>query len=626
MNTRPVDPAASDLPVADRRHVRRAALSLIRRDRSGFPTMIVINCLAAASMIVSPWLLGRMVDEVTTGAPVSTIDGLGATLLGVALIQVFLVRVANQLASRFGERTQARLREQFIDRVLALPPALVERAGIGDLAARGTNDVSTIGDTLREAAPATTIAAIRIVLIIVAALLVDPLLGACGLIGLGGIAVAGRWYLRRARDAYLAHGAANSAIASQLTNSAIGARTIENLRLQQERASACEQSIVQSRAAQNRTLLLRSVLYPSIDISTVLPVVLVLVIGFELIERGTTTIGAVVACVLYMQQLAQPVATFLEWIEQLQSSNASFARVEGIADAVTGSVPGERRVGAITSNRIEARDVSYAYPGHDDVVSSVNLTIEPGERLALVGPSGAGKTTLGRLLAGTDRPRRGSIIIGDVALADLEPEELRSHVLMVTQESHLFLGTVRDNLRIGAESAGDSDLHRALATVEATWINELPDELDTVVGPEGHRLDASQIQQIALARVILANPHTVILDEATALLDPGTARRAERALGAVLEGRTIIAIAHRLQTARAASRVAIMQQGRLVEIGSRPAARCKRRVRCTLALLGRDGSACEHPSPRRAQVEGGSLSDAASQLPHLRHGASARSR
>ncbi len=556
------------LPVADRRRVRRAAASLIRDDRRGFVVMITVNCLAAVTMIVSPWLLGRMIDAVGTGAPVSSIDRLGAALLGFALVQVVMVRVANQLGSRFGERTQARMRERFIDRVLALPPTVVERSGTGDLAARGTNDVTLIGDTLREAAPATTIAAIQIVLIIVAALLVDPLLGACGLIGLAGIGVAGRWYLRRARGAYLAHGAANSAIASQLTNSAAGARTIETLRLQRARTTACEEAIAQSRAAQTRTLRLRSVLYPSVDISTVLPVVLVLLVGFALVRQGTTTIGAVVACMVYMQQLAQPVGTFLLWIEQLQSSNASFARVEGIADAVTAPAAAEPRVGTVDSDRIEARDVSYAYPGHDDVVSGVNLKLEPGERLALVGPSGAGKTTLGRLLAGTDRPRRGSITIGDVVMADLEPEELRSHVLMVTQESHLFLGTVRDNLLVGAETADDADLRRALATVEADWIDDLPDGLDTVLGADGHRVDASQVQQLALARVILADPHTVILDEATSLLDPGTARRAERALGAVLAGRTIIAIAHRLQTARAAGRVAIMQDGRLIEVGT----------------------------------------------------------
>jgi ATP-binding cassette subfamily C protein len=202
------------------------------------------------------------------------------------------------------------------------------------------------------------------------------------------------------------------------------------------------------------------------------------------------------------------------------------------------------------------------------VLHGVDLAVRPGERLAIVGPSGAGKSTLGRLLAGVDAPRTGDITVGGVPVADLTPDELRRRIVLVTQEHHVFIGSVRDNLAIASPTADDHAMLRALAAVDADWIHELPDGLDTDLGSGATRLDAPQAQQLALARVVLADPHTVILDEATALLDPATARHAERAMAAVLTGRTVIAIAHSLHTAHYADRVAVMADGRITELGS----------------------------------------------------------
>lgn len=192
----------------------------------------------------------------------------------------------------------------------------------------------------------------------------------------------------------------------------------------------------------------------------------------------------------------------------------------------------------------------------------------PGERLAVVGPSGAGKTTLGRLLAGVDSPRSGSVLVGGVPVAELAPEELRRRIVLVSQEHHVFVGTLRENLAIAAENADDDVLLGALSAVGADWVRELPDGLDTALGAGGVKLDAARAQQLALARVVLADPHTVILDEATSLLAPTAARDTERSLAAVLEGRTVIAIAHRLHTAHDADRVAVVEDGRIIELGA----------------------------------------------------------
>ncbi|WP_405402006.1 ABC transporter ATP-binding protein [Streptomyces sp. NBC_01104] len=558
-------PRSRALPVAEPAMVRRAALRLIRLDGRAFAAVIALNALAAAAGLVGPWLLGRIIDEVRAGSGVAAVDRLALAVLVFALAQLLLVRWAACLGHRFGERTLARIREQFTDRALALPAAAVERAGTGDLMTRGTTDVATVGATLRDAGPEVLIAAVQALFILGAVFALDPLLGVCGVLGLSGIWFASRWYLRRALTAYLAEGAANSALAEQLAATAAGARTVEALGLRQRRIEACQDEIDRCWSTRTRTLFLRSVLFPAVDVSYVIPVAGVLLLGGVLHDQGAMSLGAVVASALYLRQLSQPLDSILQRLEQVQSSSASFARVEGLAPAAQAAPVSSP---APDGDRIEVAGVSYAYEDGDDVLHEVDLTVRPGERLVIVGPSGAGKTTLGRLLAGIDAPRTGSVTVGRVPVAALDADRLRRHVVLVTQEHHVFQGTVRDNLRMASESATDAELRAALAAVGAEWADELPDGLDTDLGHAGHRPDGARAQQLALARVVLADPHTLILDEATALLDPRTARHTERALAAVLAGRTVIAIAHRLQTAHDADRVAVMEDGRITELGT----------------------------------------------------------
>jgi ATP-binding cassette, subfamily C, bacterial len=560
------------LPVAGPARIRRAAARLIRMDARAFTAVLALNALAAAAGLAGPWLLGRIIDEVRSGAGTGTVDRLALAIVLLALAQLLLTRYARYVGHRFGERTMARIREEFVDRALSLPASVVERAGSGDLAARGTGDVTTVGHTLRDAAPDMLIAGVQVAFIVAAAVLVDPLLGACGVLGLAGIPFAVRWYLRRARTAYLAERTSDSALTELLAATAAGARTVEAFGLGRRRVTAAESAIDACYRTRVRTLHLRSVLFPSVDVSYALPVAGVLLLGGVLHGRDAVSLGAVVAVTLYLRQLAQPLDTILLWVEQLQSSGAAFARVEGVGIAARQPAAAPAGTGpAPADDRIEVTGVRYGYDGRGDVLHGIDLNVRPGERLAVVGPSGAGKTTLGRLLAGIDAPRAGTVTVGGVPVAALGPERLRRQVVMVTQEHYVFLGTVRDNLLIAAPSATDEELLAALHTVGAGWAAELPGGLDAELGPGGHRTDGPRAQQLALARVVLADPHTLILDEATALLDPATARHTERALAAVLRGRTVIAIAHRLHTARDADRVAVMEDGRLTELGTHDA-------------------------------------------------------
>ncbi|MFV8188715.1 MULTISPECIES: ABC transporter ATP-binding protein [unclassified Streptomyces] len=554
------------LPVAEPSDVRRAAVRLLRADRGAFIAVLALNALAAAAGLAGPWLVGRIVDDVKAGDGVDAVDRLALWILLCALAQLVLARWARYVGHRFGERTLARVREQFVERTLTLPAAVVERAGTGDLTARGTGDVATVGTTLRDVGPELLINTVQALFLLGAVFWLNPLLGACGLLGLMGIWWALRWYLRRARDGYLAEGAATSDVAEIVAATASGARTVEALRLEKRRIAASRDALETSRRTRLYTLFLRSVFFPAVDVSYLVPVVIVLLLGGVLHGRGTMSLGAVVAAALYLQRLSGPLDEILMRIEQLQSSGASFARVEGLARA-----PRTPDAEPLTpdGDLIDVSGVRYAYDRGGEVLRGVDLTVRPGERLAVVGPSGAGKTTLSRLLAGVDAPTEGTVTVGGVPVVGLGPEQLRRQVVLVTQEHHVFLGTVRENLLIAEPAADDGQLWAALTAVGADdWVRDLPDGLDTALGEGGCPTDGSQAQQLALARVVLADPHTLILDEATALLDPTTARHTERALAAVLEGRTVIAIAHRLHTAHDADRVAVMEDGRLTELGT----------------------------------------------------------
>ncbi|MEW1720188.1 ABC transporter ATP-binding protein [Streptomyces sp. NPDC093109] len=559
--------ASTRLPVAGPRQVRAAARELVRNGGRALAATVLLSVLATLAGLVGPWLVGRIINTVRAGGGVADVDRYALVILVCVLVQFLLARYARLLAYRVGERASARIRERLVDRALALPTATVERAGAGDLTARGTTDVAAVGTTLRDAGPAIFIASLEVLFIVGAVLVLAPPLGLAGLLGLTSIWVAARWYLRRARTAYLAQGDADSVLAEVLSATATGARTVEAFGLQERRIAACEEAVEESRRTRIRTLFLRSVLFPAVDVSYVVPVVGVLLAGSLLHDHGAVSLGTVVTCALYMRQLAQPLDEILQYMDQLQGTGASFARVEGVGTGDT--APADRPAGPVPADdRIEVSGVRYAYDGGRDVLRGVDLAVRPGERLAVVGPSGAGKSTLGRLLAGIDRPREGEVTVGQVPIAELGPGELRRQVVLVTQEHHVFIDTVRDNLLIAAPGASDDEVRAALAAVGADWVDTLPAGLDTVLGAGEESLDGARAQQLALARVVLADPHTIILDEATALLDPASARHAERALAAVLEGRTVIAIAHRLHTARDADRVAVMDDGLLTELGT----------------------------------------------------------
>lgn len=554
------------LPVADARQVRRYARSLMRRHPRALATALGLHALAAIAGLAAPRLLGDLVDAVSRGTTEVTVDRIALAIAGFVVGQAVLVRFAQLASARLGERVLADLREEFIDRVLAIPLPIVERAGTGDLLTRTSRDISALSRTVRLAVPETLIALVTGCFVLGAILLVGPLLALPCLIAAPLLWLGTRWYLRRAPAGYLRENAAWSDVTDGISETVDGSRTTEALRQQDSRRKRTDDDIRRSYAAERYTLFLRSVWFPMMEVGYVLPIVATLLIGGWFYVEGWVTLGQVVAATLYVQQLVDPLDRLLSWLDELQVGAASLARLLGVAQA-----PDERRDGTArpAGNDLVARDVRFAYGRGRDVLRGVSLTVRPGERLAIVGPSGAGKSTLGRLLAGIHRPRAGSVTLGGAEVADLPPDELRSNVVLVTQEHHVFIGTLRDNIAMVRPGASDEQVRAALAAVDALeWAEQLPAGLDTVVGAGGHPLSPAQAQQLALARLVLANPRILVLDEATSMIDPRAARHLERSLAAVLAGRTVIAIAHRLFSAHDADRVAVVEDGRITELGS----------------------------------------------------------
>ncbi|MER7439719.1 ABC transporter ATP-binding protein [Micromonospora avicenniae] len=597
---------AAALPVADATQVRRYARTLVRRHPRALATALGLHAVAAAAGLVAPRLLGDLVEGISRGTSRVTVDRIALLIAGFVVVQAVLVRFAHLASARLGEQVLARLREEFVDRVLALPLSTVERAGTGDLLTRTSRDVSALSRTVRLAVPETLIAVVTAAFIIGALLLVSPLLALPCLIAVPVLWAGTRWYLRRAPAGYLRENAAYSDITDGISETVEGSRTTEALRQQARRRARTNADIARSYAAERYTLFLRTVFFPVAEIGYVVPVVATLVIGGWFYLKGWVSLGQVTAATLYVQQLVDPVDRLLSWLDELQVGGASMARLLGVAEpaesttgpAAAAARRGEQaaghgsataastgassaRLGAVASGvaglaetadgnrRLVARNVRYAYRMGRDVLHGVTLVPEPGEKLAVVGPSGAGKSTLGRLLAGVHTPHGGTVTVAGRPLDTLPLTELRSHVALVTQEHHVFIGTLRENVAMVRPAATDADVRAALSAVAALdWAQALPDGLDTLVGSGGHPLSPAQAQQLALARLVLADPHTLVLDEATSLIDPRAARELERSLAAVLAGRTVIAIAHRLFSAHDADRVAVVEDGRITELGS----------------------------------------------------------
>ncbi|WP_348789452.1 ABC transporter ATP-binding protein [Leifsonia sp. NPDC080035] len=555
------------LPIASTATVRATAARLIRRHRGALSVVLGLHTLAAVAGLAGPALIGVIIDGVTGhGLSSGGIDTIAAVLLAAIVAQAVLTRFAQRQSMVLGEGVFASLREEFLATVARLPLSTVEAAGTGDLLARTTNDIQSVAQTVRFGVPRILVAGVTVVLTLVAAFVVNPAVAVGMLAGAPILVLATRWYLKRSGPGYQRQLASYATLGGTISETVDGVRTIEALSLAPAQRAKVDAALRERRDSEWYTLWLRSWFFPSTDISFLLPVIVVLVWGAFLVGAGAATIGAVTAVALYAMQLVSPVDELISWLDEIQVGTTALSRIIGVAD-----VPDDREPSGETPDgeQVVVDDVRFSYREGTEVLHGISLDLAVGERLAIVGPSGSGKSTLGRLLAGITGPTSGRVTVGGVRLVDLPLDDLRGHVALVTQEHHVFVGTIAENLSLARPGAPHDELAAALRVVGALgWVAAMPLGLDTVVGSGGVVLTPAQAQQLALARLVLLDPHTLVLDEATSLLDPTAARDLERAMNSVLEGRTVVAIAHRLHTAHDADRIAVVRDGEVEELGS----------------------------------------------------------
>lgn len=558
------------LPVATGREtwtwLRRELRS---RAGSGFLTLVV-GLVAAATAVLPVYVLGVLVDRIIDGSPPSVIVMIAVIVTTAAVVGGLASGLSNYFIGRLGAIALADLREAGVERALSLPTATVERVGRGDVLSRVSTDVATIGKAVTDVVPTMYASILLAALSLVAMVGLDWRLGLAGAVAVPLYVFALRWYLPRSAPRYAEERRAIAERSQVLMESMIGSATVHAYDMHVEHQTAIKTASARVRDISLAVFTLFTRFVGRINRAEFIGLTVILVTGFWLVKNGDGTVGQTTAAALLFHRLFSPISELLFTFDEAQDAGASLARLVGLV-----TMPDERgqqkeQPGSEPRDAsLDLEDLHYSYDGEHTVVHGVSIRLEPGRRVALVGSTGAGKSTVAGIAAGALTPQRGVVRVGGVDVASLTPEQRRRHIAIVSQEVHVFAGALVDDLRLAKADATEDQVHDALRAVGADeWVGALEDGLDTVVGEGGHELTSAQAQQLALARLMLADPTVAILDEATAEAGSQGARELERAAAAVTAGRTTLIIAHRLTQAASADRVIVMAHGRVVEEGS----------------------------------------------------------
>lgn len=559
--------ASLRFPLATLTQVRRevsAQLRLIPHAGPWFLLAIVLLSVGSYCSVLVPQLLGRIVDLVRGDG--GDLWMIGATLAAVAIVGAVLNAFGFYLVARISERVIANLREAMVGTALGLPTHRVEDAGTGDLVSRSTDDIAELSAAVTETVPILTTSAFTIAATVFALFTLDWQFMIIPVLVAPIYIIAARIYLSKAPARYAAERAAMAERARRVLEAIRGRASVRAFSMEQQmhnQIGNASWSVV-TRGILARTTML--ILNTWMLFAEFLMLALALLIGFRLVDSASLTVGAVTGAVLMLIRLRGPMNMFMRVLDTVQSGYASLARIVGVVADPPASIPDS----GVTApkGRVSLRGVSFSY-GDGWAVRTINLDIEPGETVALVGASGAGKTTVAALLAGLRVPDEGQVLVDGYPISSLSDRERIARLAMVSQEVHVFSGTLREDLTLAKPNATDEELLAALEKVRAqSWFDELSDGLDTVVGARGIHLDPVAAQQLALARVLLLSPAIVVMDEATAEAGSAGAGALEAAADAVTQGRSALVVAHRLDQAARADRILVMEHGQVIESGT----------------------------------------------------------
>lgn len=534
----------------------------------------VFTTVAGATLQVLPvLLLGRVVDGVVQGDGRSVLVTVGIWMGAAALLGAAATALSTYLIGRLGADLLARLREGAVRAVLGMPSARIEQVGRGDVLSRVGDDVAVLSRGIRSAVPTVFSAGVLVAIATIGMFGLDWRLGLAGAGALPAYALALRWYLPRSAPLYRGQRIAQADRAQALISGLDGIDTVRAYRLEgafREKVTA-ESWRVRDLGVEVFRFFGRFV--GRENRAEFIGLVLILLVGYALLEGDAATLGEVAAAPLMFHRLFTPLGAIMFTFDEAQKSGASLTRLVGVlGEAAEDRLVGDTSVVSADAvpHPVTVEGLTFSYPDAGrPVLEDISLTIPAGGSLALVGATGAGKSTLAALIAGIGHPQAGSVRVGPHDLADLDEAGARALVSILTQETHMFSGSLADDLRLAAPGADDTALMDALRTVGAgTWAEALPEGLDTAVGEGGERLDVTKVAQIALARLVLGRTPVVVLDESTAEAGSEGAAELERAVRAACAGRTTLFVAHRLTQAMAADRIAVLDAGRVVEQGT----------------------------------------------------------
>lgn len=556
-------------PLATWAQVRAEVVARLRdlpgARRRGLIAVLLLAAGAGANVMV-PRLLGVVVDIVTAGDGAGGLVRVALWLAVAAVVAAVLQAGGFFLVSREVERVIAALRGRMVGTALGLPVHEVEAAGSGDLVSRSTDDVAELSAAVSETVPILSRSVFMIAATVVALAGLDWQFLLVPLVALPFYWIAGKRYLARAPRRYAEERASMADRARRVLEAIHGRETVRAYGTEDRvhgRIGKASARVVETGLSARTTML---TLQTWVTFCEFLLLATALTVGFHLARTDVLSVGAVTAAVLMLVRLRGPLLMFMRVLDTVQSAYASLARIVGVV--VEAPEPVADSCAPVRGGTARLEDVTFTYPGTDGpAVRDVSLELAAGEALAVVGASGAGKTTVAALLAGLRVPDSGRALIDGVDVAGLSDAERVRRLALISQDVHVFSGTLRDDLTLARPDAADGALEDVLARVGARWYRDLPDGLDTEVGARGEQLDPVAAQQLALARVLLLDPEIVVMDEATAEAGSAGAEALEAAAAEVTRGRSAVVIAHRLDQAARADRVLVMDDGRVVESG-----------------------------------------------------------
>jgi ATP-binding cassette subfamily B protein len=548
----------------------RRMLGLLGAQRRELWLAFGLVTIWTATNLAGPYMIKLAIDRGIARRDVFTLNVAIAAFVAINLVSYVAHRAQIRVIGRVGEGFLRDLRERVFAHMQRLSMPFYDRNKTGVLVSRMTSDVDSLQELVQTGLLTLIGNGLLLVLSAVVLTIASPQLMLACLVAVPFVVLASVRFARLSSSTYLAVRDRIAITLSRLQEGITGVRVIQAFAREPVEIARFGQSNQALYRAHMSSVRLQAWYLPVIELAGTGTTALVVAVGGYLVHRHETTVGTVTFFILTLTNLFEPIQQFSQLFNQMQSAGAGLRKLFGLLDTEL-DVP-ERADGVElpASGVIELQNVSFAYREHGQMVlRDVSLSIARGERIALVGPTGAGKSTLAKMIARLYDPVRGSISLGGVDLRDASMRSLRQRIIVVPQEGFLFNASIRDNVRIARADATDGEVEAALDEIGVLErFSALPEGLDTQVNERGSRLSAGEKQLVSLSRAALRDPAVLVLDEATSSLDPGTEALVERAMRKLMQGRTVIVIAHRLSTAAQADRVAVVEGGTLAEVGT----------------------------------------------------------